>query len=74
MSNPPSITQCLNRMLPIHAKILRGEGEQSPLDSAWRGYARAARTLRQWSAMDGSVITDRGRELLAAWDARRTKR
>jgi hypothetical protein len=59
----PTIAQCANRMLDVHARILRGE-------SFFRGYATAAKTLRRWGAMSGREVTARGRELLDAWNAR----
>lgn len=67
----PSIAQCLNRMHELHARALRGERPTaaSPM-WALRGYDAAAKTLRRWGAMDGATVTDRGRELLAAWEAR----
>lgn len=67
----PSVKQCLSRMGPIHARILRGEklwGGASLSDG--RGWNTAKATLRRWGAVDGNAITDRGREILTAWDAR----
>lgn len=67
----PSVAQCLNRMHDLHARVLGGEKPDgaAPL---WvcRGYDAAAKTLRRWGAMDDATVTDRGRELLAAWCAR----
>lgn len=69
--------QMLNRMNGMHATALRrraaGERDTLPSESEGtvRGLLSARRTLYKWQALgiDGAV-TDIGRRLLAAWDAR----
>ncbi len=70
----PSIPQCLNRMDAIHARILSGEKARPEMSLAdARGWLTAAATCRRWGALDGSAVTERGHELLAAWRARNAR-
>ena len=66
----PSIAQCLNRMSSVHARILRGEKFASNALADARGWSTVKATLRKWGALENGAITDRGSELLTAWDAR----
>lgn len=66
----PSIAQMRARVLSVHLEILNGLSIQdrygsSPSPGTIRGWSRARATLVAWGCIEGSVITDRGRELLA---------
>lgn len=71
-----SIAQMVNRCYSFHAQCLRLRGEGKAVDhpswtaSDYRGARTALSTLHRWGCLDENGITERGRELLAALDAR----
>lgn len=74
MTALPSVKQMVNRASEGHYKALKAFRDTTALvstttpDSAVRGYMSALRTLRAWECINGDQLTDRGRELIAAYE------
>lgn len=72
----PSLPQMVNRSASGHRRVLAAIANGDPIGTvhdspgALRGLRICLQTLYRWQCIDGETLTERGRELLAALDAR----
>ncbi len=77
MNAMPSVAQMAHRCLDGHEHALRAIADGRPViregafASEIRGMRTVLSTLRRWECIDDAGLTERGRELLAAFDERR---
>ena len=72
----PSLAQMLVRANDMHIRLLRAAMSGRPLETAawspgsFRGARVAAGTLLRWGCLEEGQVTERGKALVSAWDAK----